>query len=60
MTKDNSSSSAMLQVMKDGSITPLPKTLQKRVHEMETLIISPSKYAQKTIRKEYLGNCLGP
>jgi hypothetical protein len=48
MAKDNSVFSSMLQMMKGGSITPLPKILQKRVHDMETPIISLRKYAQKS------------
>ena len=59
MTKDNSVFSSMLQVMKSGSIKPLPKTLQKSVHGMETPIISPSKYAQKSHQEGISGQLSG-
>jgi hypothetical protein len=59
MTKDNSVFSSMSQVMKGGSITPLPETLQKRARVMENPIISPSKYAQKSHKEGISGQLSG-
>ena len=55
MTKDNRVFSSMLQVLQGGSITPLPKPLQKRAHNVETPIIYPSKYAHKSHQEGITG-----